>query len=453
MIPTEAVLVGAGGRGFQVVGRFAERFPHKLRIVAVAEPDDRRRETFAARFDIPPERRFRDWAELAEKPQVAKVLFNMTGDKQHVPITTEALKKGYHVFLEKPIADTAEGCLELREAAEQADRLLQLGLCLRFTPFYRTAYEILNAGRIGQIITVDYQENISPTHMAHSFVRGNWRNRKQASPMIISKSCHDLDILVWLLGRRCVKISSFGSLSYFKAENAPQGAPGRCTDGCPHEHVCPFSAIKLYVKEVGSVQLGYGSAAWYVCPSADPQERIEALKTSPYGRCVYRCDNDVVDHQVVNMEFEGAVTVAFTMQGFATDSPAGQTMWGPVSTGPGRRFTFWGSSGLLNAPTYGHLEVTDNILKHTEKIQTGFPEGSHGGGDWNMIHDFLHAVEKDDRTAAVTSVQQCVEGHLVGFAAEKSRLEGRVVNVDQFIKELSNRRRNDTPLVEENKQA
>ncbi|MFH1615116.1 MAG: Gfo/Idh/MocA family oxidoreductase [Planctomycetota bacterium] len=435
MKTVEAVLVGSGCRGFEVVGKFARRFPHKLKIVAVAEPIDWRRETFADDFGIEPERRFKEWGELAEKPQLAEVLFNMTGDIQHVPITREALRKGYHVLLEKPIADTPEGCLELADVADETDRILQLGLCLRFTPFYQTAAEILHSGRIGQVITVDYQESISCTHMAHSFVRGNWSNRKAASPMIISKSCHDLDMLIWLLGSECKKVSSFGSLKYFNSKNAPDGAPKRCTDGCPHEHMCPFSAIKLYVKNVSGVELGFGSAGWYVCPSNDPQERMEALKTSPYGRCVYHCDNDVVDHQVVTMEFEDGQTVAFTMQGFATPS-GGDSLWGPNQTNAGRRFTFWGTDGVLRAPTYGHLELTDHSIGHTEKMQTGFPEGSHGGGDFSMIHNFLDAVQQGSNAQAVASVKECVHGHLIGFAAEHSRLTGRTVDIDEWSSSL-----------------
>ncbi len=258
---------------------------------------------------------------------------------------------------------------------------------MRFTPFYQTVYKIIQSGKLGDIITIEYQESISISHMAHSFVRGNWSKMSfseespVSGPLIVTKTCHDMDILVWLLGRRCKKVSSFGSLKFFNRNNKPEGAPQRCTDGCVHEQSCPFSAIKMYVLGVTRTSLGFGSAAWYVSPSTDPEERFEALKTSPYGRCVFECDNNVVDHQVVNMEFEDGITVSFTFSGLAAPTP-GDSLWGPNElTEAGRRFTVWGTKGVLSAPAYGHLEFTEHLTGYTENIQTGFPEGSHGGGD------------------------------------------------------------------------
>ena len=428
----DVVLVGAGGRGFEVVGKYAKRFPYRMRLVAVAEPVEWRRDAFADEHEIPKEMRFDSWDAMAAKPKLADALFNMTGDAQHLAITEGALSAGYHVLLEKPIADTPEGCLRLAKLKKNSDRVLQLGLCLRFTPFFRKVKEILDSGAIGDVVTLDYQESITCTHMSHSFVRGNWSSRKKASPMIIAKSCHDLDMIVWLLGSRCAQVASFGGLRHFHSGNAPLGAPERCVDGCPYESQCPYSAIKMYVNGVSATDIGFGSAAWYVSPESDPLKRLEALKTSPYGRCVYRCDNDVVDHQILSMEFENGAAAAFTMQGFSAPS-AGESVWGANrNTNAGRRFTFWGTKGVLSAPTYGHIELTDHNIGHTEKIQTGFPEGSHGGGDFSMIHDFLNAVESNDASLAGASLEESVHAHLIGFAAEQSRLGAGTLNLAEW---------------------
>ncbi|MCM8807814.1 MAG: Gfo/Idh/MocA family oxidoreductase [Candidatus Omnitrophica bacterium] len=442
MTKIEGVLVGAGARGFEVIGKFAKRFPHKLKIVAVAEPNQYRRELFAREFEIPKDRQFETGEELLSKPQLAPVLFNMTIDSAHLPITRKAVEKGYHVFLEKPIADTPEGCGELYHLTKNSDRIIQLGLCLRFTSFFKTVKEIIKSGKLGDIVTIEYQESISISHMAHSFVRGNWRKMSFSEettisePLIVTKSCHDMDILVWLLERKCEKVSSFGSLKFFNKKNKPKGAPERCTDGCPYEHICPFSAIKLYVLGVTKTNLGFGSAAWYVCPSDDPKERIKTLQTSPYGRCVFECDNNVVDHQVVNMEFENEITVSFTFSGFAAPS-SGSSLWGPNElTESGRRFTIWGTKGILSAPTYGHLEFTDHLIGLTEKIQTGFPEGSHGGGDFGMIHNFLDAVEHNDRKLSLSSLEDSFHGHMIAFAAEISRLKNTIIDVPSFEKKI-----------------
>lgn len=438
MKPVEAVLIGAGSRGFLEFGGFARRFPQSLRFAAVADPDEGRMNAFGETHAIPHGKRFADWKDLLNNKQMGEILINATPDRLHYQITKAALEKGYHVFQEKPIAATLEDCLATGGLAKSSDRLIQIGHCLRFTPFYRAAHDILSEGKIGQTVTLTYEENVTFDHMAHSFVRGNYGNRAASSPMIIAKSCHDLDILVWLaLGRKPLRVSSFGSLTYYRKENAPAGAPERCTDGCPHEHECPFSAIKTYVKEAGP-DIGYGRAQWQVCRSGAPEERMAALKTSPYGRCVFRCDNDAVDHQIVNIEFEGGLTMAFTMQGFGAAYPPGETtQFGHISGGAGRTFTVFGTKGVLNAPCYGHLELTDFLLKQTLKMQTGFPEGGHGGGDYGMLHNFISAVRNGAKDLLRTSVNESIMSHVIGFAAEESRLSnGKVIELEDFVRKI-----------------
>ncbi len=432
----KAVLIGAGSRGVLTYGGFAKRFPQRLKFVAVADPDEEHRHIFANEHEISKEMQFNDWRELLSKPQLADVLVNATTDRLHVSVTEAALEKGYHVLQEKPIASTIEDCLHLLKISRQTDRLLQICHCLRYTPYYSTAHEIINSGKIGQTITIDYQENVTFDHMAHSFVRGNYRNVAGSSPMLIAKACHDLDILVWFAaGRKPIRVSSFGALTHFRSSNAPIGAPKRCTDGCPYEHVCPYSAIKIYIKELGP-NIGYGGGQWQVSPSTDPKVRWKALEEGPFGRCVYHCDNDVVDHQVVNIEFEDELTIAFTMQGFGAAWPKHPSeLYGAITGGVGRTFTVFGTKGVLHSPVYGHLELTDFLLKHTEKVHTGYPEGSHGGGDFGLIHSFLDAIESGEyEKFAKVSVEEAITSHIIGFAAEQARLEHKVVTIDEFVK-------------------
>jgi predicted dehydrogenase len=441
MKTVEAALIGAGSRGFVEFGGFAKRFPHSLRFTAVADPDEGRRDAFGEAHGIPRERVFRDWRDLLARRQMADIIVNATPDRLHYPVTKAALEKGYHVFQEKPVASTLEDCLAIGELAKNSGRLVQIGHCLRFTPFYRTAREILASGKIGNPVTVNYEENVTFDHMAHSFVRGGYGIKAESSPMIVAKSCHDLDILVWMaLGRRALRVSSFGSLTYYRGENAPEGAPERCSDGCPHEHECPFSAIRIYVKGDGP-DIGYGGAQWQMSPSPNPAERMEALKTSPYGRCVFRCGNDVVDHQVANIEFEGGLTAAFTMQGFGAAYPPGEPPpFGRISGGVGRTFTVFGTKGTLRAPCYGQLEMTDFLLRQTLKLQTGFPEGGHGGGDYGMLHNFTEAVRSGRRDSLKTSVVESIMSHVIGFAAEESRLSGgRAIELEDFAAEAGRR--------------
>lgn len=310
--PITAVMVGAGVRGFYVYGPYALAHPDELQFVAVAEPEPTRRARFAQAHHIPPERQFATWEDLMAKGQLADALFNMTQDHMHYPSTIAALEAGYDVLLEKPMTTRLADTVHLVQTAERHGRLLQVCHVLRYTPFFATLHDILAAGRLGEIVTVEHRENVVYWHMAHSYVRGNWRNTTSASPMILAKCCHDLDILYWNFGRPVQRLHSFGSLLHFRAENAPAGATLRCTDGCPAAEQCPFDARRLY--------LNPDYSGWPVVALTDDLSlpaRQRALETGPYGRCVYRCDNDVVDHQTVNMEFTGGASAVLFMHGHA----------------------------------------------------------------------------------------------------------------------------------------
>jgi len=415
--PVEAVLVGAGNRGTLAYGTFALRAPWELRFVAVAEPDDERRARFAREHGIPPERQFRSWQELAEQPQLAPALVNATMDRDHFPSTLAFLERGYHILLEKPMATTPEHCIALLAAATRHGRILQIAHVLRYAPFFRKIYDLVQSGRLGEIVSVDWRENLSYYHFAHSFVRGNWANTERASPMILTKSCHDLDLLVWILDRPCERLASFGSLTHFVPEKAPPGAPLRCTDGCPVADTCPYYAPRIYLVLAASSSFRHA-----VSPDPDPQAVLRALATGPYGRCVYHCDNTAVDHQVVLMEFAGQLAVSFTMQG--------------ASHVEGRTVRIDGTRATLLAnESRRELLVADHLTGETETIRLPQPIGGHGGGDVGLIRAFVRAV-RGERSDVLTSAQQAVDSHLLAFAAEEARCTGVVVDFRAYRQRL-----------------
>ena len=312
MNPVTAILIGAGARG-QIYARYAQEHPEELRIMAVAEPKADRRALMCRAYGIPADRAFSNWEDLMARPQMADAALICTLDDMHTEPTLAALKQGYHVLLEKPMSNSETECRAIAAAAEEAQRVLSVCHVLRYTPFYRTIKQLIDDGQVGEVASLSQVENVGYWHHAHSFVRGNWRCSEQTSPMILQKSCHDMDILLWLSGQRCTRVSSFGSLHHFDAAHAPQDAPLRCTDGCPHSVVCPYDAGKIYLTD------NVGWPTEMLTTDLSREGRLKALREGPYGRCVYHCDNDVVDRQVVNLEFDNGAVASFTMTAFTTD--------------------------------------------------------------------------------------------------------------------------------------
>ena len=408
MKPITAVVLGAGSRGATYAG-YAKEFPEDLQVVAVAEPRADRRDLLADALDIPEAGRFASWQELLAMPRMADCAFVCTLDDDHTEPAIKAMELGYHVLLEKPMSNSEDECRRIAEAAERTGRVLAVCHVLRYTPFYMTLKDLIDRGEIGQVTAVNQIENVGYWHQAHSFVRGNWRNTAETSPMLLQKSCHDMDILLWLVGRDCQRVQSFGSLRHFTPENAPEGAPARCTDGCPHAETCPYYAPRLY--------LDMSRTGWPVdVITTDLSEagRRRALEEGPYGRCVYRCDNDVVDRQVVNLEFEGGAVATFTMTAFSADFS--------------RQLKIFGTAGQITADMGTGQIVLHRFGQEKQTIPLdGASRNGHGGGDYGILGDFLHILRHggESRTSAKVSLQS----HLICFAAERSRKEHIVVEL------------------------
>ena len=417
MAAVEAVVIGAGNRGRFTYGAFARAHPELLRVVALAEPNEERRQAAAAEHGLGHDRAMHGWAELFERPQLASVAIIATGDTQHVEPALAALARGYHVLLEKPIAPEAADCVRIVQAAERAGRILQIGHVLRYTPFYTSVHEVLESGRLGRILAVDMKEHVAYWHMTHSYVRGKFRNRSIAAPIVLAKTCHDLDLLTWFVGSPCRRVASFGSLSHFRGSDAPAGAPERCTDGCPVQGRCPHDAVRLYTGPDERI-----ARLWpWTDVSLDPSRaaRSRALETGPYGRCVYHCDNDVPDHQVLAAEFESGATATFTMQGLASEER--------------RTIRITGTEGELRGVFQdGVIELSRHGALDKERLSTGGSIFGHYGGDDGLLRHFVDVITRGAMGEVRASGRVSLEGHLLGFAAEEARSAGRVVEMAAF---------------------
>ena len=407
------VLIGAGQRGM-IYARYAYEKGHV--IAAVAEKDTVKRELAGEAFGIPEKCRFATGAELLSRPRLGDAAIIATMDRDHYSEAIPALEKGYHLLLEKPISPIPEETLAIEQAAERAGRQVSVCHVLRYSPFFREIRKAVAEGKIGRIITIQHNENIGNFHIAHSFVRGNWRRSDLASPLIMQKSCHDMDLLVWLTGSRCESVASFGDLTYFRAENAPEGAAERCCE-CPRKDGCRFSAYRCYLPVAGN---------WPATVLTEDQSEaglLEAIRTGPYGRCVYHCDNNVCDHQVTILRFENGVTATFNLSGFTNRMT--------------RTLKIMGEDGEIRASEAENtIEITRFAGNGTERsgseiIRPEISQSGHSGGDSGIVEDFLAMLE--GRAAGpVTDIHESVESHMMACAAEEARVTGCVVSIADF---------------------
>jgi predicted dehydrogenase len=407
------VIMGCGARG-QTFAEWIARHPDQAHIVAVAEPDRAKRDLISDRHQVPQEMRFERWEDLLDQPRLADVVINTLMDRLHIASALKALELGYHMLLEKPMAVTLDDCIAIDDSRRDNDRIVSVCHSLRYHAVYREVKQLIDAGTIGKVVSIDQLEGVDPAHQAHSFVRGNWSRESESTFMLLAKSCHDIDVLVYLVGDLCSRVSSFGSLSYFNRANKPTGAPVRCSDGCPHEGDCSYSALRVYGKpEFWGQYIGLDRV--------DQAARDSFVKTSNYGLCVYEAGNDVVDHQVVNFEFAGGATGTFTMTAFAPH---------------GRYLRVHGTHGYLTADIEARkIEFLQFNARAKPSAITIPPEGGgHGGGDDNVMHCLVRAIRENDSSLVLTGTEESLRTHVIAFAAEIARREKRVVELDELVR-------------------
>ncbi len=415
MAPVTIAVIGAGSRG-SGYARYAAEHPDQARIVAVAEPRDAYRERLVAQHSIPAQHVFADWQDAAAAPKLADAVLICTQDAMHVGPAVAFARAGYHILLEKPMATDEAGCRQIVAAVRQAGVQFAVAHVSRYTPYTQRLKAIIDAGTIGDIVCLQRLEPVGYWHQAHSFVRGNWRNEAESSFMLLAKSCHDLDWIRHIMGVPCQAVSSFGSLQHFRAEEAPEGAAERCLD-CGVEADCPYSARRYYLDKLASGHTGWPLDV--LTPEPTVATVTAALREGPYGRCVYHCDNDVVDNQVVNLEFAGGRSASFTMTAFTEAA--------------GRRTEIFGTRGHIRGDGQ-HLHIFDFLSNETQHIDTAATDasilGGHGGGDFGLMAGFLRAISENDDAHILSGPEETLETHLMVFAAERARHERRVVDVE-----------------------
>jgi len=413
-------IIGAGGRGLNAHGQFIAGHPElNVEVVAVADPKPDRLELARRMFpNLNDEMVFTDFQTLLDRGKIADAVVIATMEDTHAPIAVACAQMGCHILLEKPMAPTAEACRLIVNEAKKAGVIFAVCHVLRYSQYYQKIRSLIAKGTLGDIAHIQHNEEISYWHYTHSFVRGHNCNSDRTSFALLSKSCHDVDIIRYLLGKRCQTVQSFGGLLHFCKSGKPAkaGDAVRCTE-CPHEPSCPFSAMKIYVRK--GVNIGADAMPGEsISRKLSDEELMVALKTGRFGRCVYECDNNVVDHQVVNFAYEGGATAAFTLGAF-TDGD--------------RKTIVQGSKGMIRGSlATGQIQRYDFLTDtwHDESPDDPTARGGHGGGDRGLMSQWIEAIRSGDQYKIITGPDETLETHLTAFAAEQSRLDGQVKTVE-----------------------
>lgn len=416
--PITAIIAGAGHRGL-VYASYAQQQPEEFRIVGVSDPNPWRREQAAKLYGFGPEMCFESAQELASRGRLADAVINATMDAEHVPTSLPLLEAGYHILLEKPIATRESDVRDLLAAARRHNRTVMVCHVLRYAPFYTAIRKRILDGEIGDVISIATEENVSYHHITSCFVRGKWNREDCGSTMLMAKCCHDLDLITWMKsGTPPKSVASFGSLMQFRPENAPEGSGTRCLVDCKIEETCQFSCKKHYIE-----QNLWGPYAWQSIESDQSMEnKLRSLREdNPHGRCVWRCDNDVVDHQTVIVEFADGSTASHNMIG-GTSKPC-------------RTIHVIGTKGEIQ----GSDETGAFVVRHPdaragheyseETVDVNAGTDGHGGGDLRLVEDFVHTLQGKPRSISSTTLEDSIYGHLIGFAADRARVERRTVDI------------------------
>lgn len=387
----------------------------RARLTAACDPNINKAKLAKEKYDVPENRVFLSDKDFFAAGKLADALFICTQDSQHFSHTMTALELGYDILLEKPIAVSEAECEKIILKAEKLGRKISVCHELRYSFLAQEIKQLLDSGALGEVVNISQVERVGFYHQAHSFVRGNWSKSEESTPMILSKCCHDLDLISYFASSPCESVSSIGSLKFFRRENQPKNAADYCCK-CPVRGDCPYDALKFYS----------GSKKWTERTGGFFEEFNEGNilewlsdEKNPYSRCVFACDNDVVDNQTVNMQFKNGICANLTMTAFTNDES--------------RKITVYCTRGELEA------DMGKNIIKvapfgkeaYTLYISELYGEvGEHCGGDKGMVEDFISQLEESPNSKCLTDIAEAVISHKIAFAAEKSRCRGgKVIDI------------------------
>jgi predicted dehydrogenase len=409
--PLRVAVIGAGVRGTSLARKLSSS-EYEAIITAVAEPDSKKRRSFAEEFRLPEMASFNGWEELVARLDDCDAVIIATLDNQHSEPALASLKRGWHILLEKPIADTFADCEKIVRAQKEKKKVVAVCHTLRFMDGFRKVKDIVESGKIGRLVHIDHMEAIGNLRFVHNYVRGRWARENENTFLLLHKCSHDIDFISWLFSEPCVRVSSVGSLKYFRPENAPEGSAQRCTDGCQIVESCLYSALRMYVNAPLD-----GWPARDICAVHTHEEHLNAVATGPYGNCVWHAGNDVVDHQVVLMEFSGGATAACTLTGFSSTN--------------GRRTRLQGTHGeMLFDEANGTIMV--KRFDENEEVIIGINQPvSYHPEDQDIVDDWLSSVLFS--TSVVVDATEALRTHAVVFAAEISRKERRTVEMSELI--------------------
>lgn len=407
-------VVGAGCRGMYAYAPYLLENPQLGRIVAIAEPDDNKRNLFKQMYNIDDENTFTDWSIMLKNDKIADAIIIANNDQDHFEPAKLSLEKGYHILLEKPISNKIEDIIKLEYLAkEYKDKIFMVCHVLRYTPFFSELKKIIESKELGELVSISHNENIGYWHFAHSYTRGNWRNSENTSPLILAKSCHDMDLLLWLTGKQCIRVASFGNLSHMKEENFNDSTMSERCISCTLKSTCPYSAEKIYLEDNKLV-----ASLNAVCTNPTKENLKKAIKDGLYGRCIYKCDNNVVDHMVTILEFENNITATFNLSAFTKECT--------------RTTKLMFTHGEIGA---NHIKNIIDVYKFGDSehrvIYPKIQKSGHGGGDYGLINDFISTIQNNNGEYK-TSLLESIDSHIMAFAAEYSRLNKIVVNIEEF---------------------
>ncbi len=415
----KVAILGLGSRGATTYGDYLITL-NDVKISAICDIDKDKLNFYQNKYHVEKKDCFLNSEDFFKAGKLADILIIATMDQDHYSQAMKALDLKYHLLLEKPIALNLKQCLDIENKALKNNLYVVVCHVLRYSLFYKKIKEIVNSKILGNIININTTENVGYWHQAHSFVRGNWNNSNKTSPMILQKCCHDFDILNWIIDKKPLNVSSFGSLSLFKKENVPKDSSNYCYD-CKIQNNCPYNAVKYYVDSIkNDKDLGWPYDVVVLNPTKD--KVLAAIKNGPYGRCVYKCDNNVVDHQIVNIQYEDNITATHTMCAFSKDCY--------------RDIKIFATRGDLIANTLNNTIIYHTFVDNKEFVidvsKLTNDLSGHMGGDKLMINELLKLINKET-SQLDSSIEKSVLSHVIAFAAEESRInKGVVINLNEF---------------------